>query len=78
MTQLSVLTESCLPLVRVGGQFVAMKGIYDEQEIDISKHAFITLGGAEARSIRFKLEDAGERTLILVEKVSATPPQIPP
>ena len=42
---LSILSELCLPPIKVGGQFVAMKSVDTEDEIAAAKSAIKTLGG---------------------------------
>lgn len=46
VARLPVLCELCLPFVRVGGLFIAMKGAKTEEELEESKRAIPMLGGA--------------------------------
>ncbi|MFT8872796.1 MAG: 16S rRNA (guanine(527)-N(7))-methyltransferase RsmG [Sporolactobacillus sp.] len=70
---LPVLSEYCLPLVRIGGTFVAMKGRPDEAEFDRGRAAIAQLGGKLSQTITFDLPElSGERTLLFVEKVKKT------
>lgn len=72
---LPVLTEYCLPFVKVGGRFAAMKGP-SETAADAEQVAQ-TLGGILAGEIAYSLADAGQRKLILVEKTGHTQKQYP-
>ncbi len=60
--RLSVLSELCLPLVKKGGQFVALKSSKGEEELEEAKFAISVLGGNVTETHTFELpEDAGER-----------------
>ena len=75
---LPVLAEYCLPLVRVGGVFYAMKGSRYREEVDAAHHAVEVLGGkiTEVRPVQLPgLTD--HRAIITIEKVRPTPRQYP-
>lgn len=74
---LNVLSEYCLPFVKVGGVFVAMKGAKAEEEITDAKKAIGILGGKIIDKKTFTLSDGGERTLIIIKKISQTSPKYP-
>lgn len=74
---LNVLCEYCLPFVKVGGVFVAMKSAKAEEEIADAKKALGILGGKIIDKITFTLSDGGERTLIVIKKISQTSPKYP-
>ncbi len=74
---LNVLCEYCLPFVKVGGVFVAMKSAKAEEEIAQAKNAIKTLGGEIIDKKTFTLADGGERNLIIIKKISQTPPKYP-
>lgn len=76
VASLNVLCEYCLPFVKVGGKFVAMKSALAEEEIKQAYTSIKTLGGKITEKIDFNLTD-GERTLIIIEKVSSTPSKYP-
>ena len=73
---LPVLCEYCLPLVKPGGLFIAMKG-EPRQEVESAKNAMFKLGGELKEVIEFNLPDGSARSLIIVEKREATLPQYP-
>ncbi len=74
---LNVLCEYCLPFVKKGGIFVAMKSAKAQEEIDAAANAIKLLGGEISEKISFTLSDGGERTLIIIKKVSHTSPKYP-
>ena len=78
VADLAVLLEYCLPLVRVGGRFIAMKGPDVADEISRAGAALRELGGRVSRVLGVELpEDMGKHTLVLVEKVSPCPARYP-
>lgn len=78
VAELRVLAEYCLPFCRVGGEFIAMKGPAAGNELESARGAVQLLGGevAEVRVVQLP-EEAGERTLIRIAKVAATPSVYP-
>ena len=74
---LNLLCEYCLPFVRVGGVFAAMKSAKADEEIALAKNALKTLGGKIIDKKTFTLSDGGERTIIIIKKVSQIPPKYP-
>lgn len=75
---LPVLAEYCLPAVKVGGLFIAMKGPKVEEEINDAKNALAILGGTLEEVINLRLPFAGdERSLVMIRKVSPTPAKYP-
>lgn len=78
VAHLAVLAEICLPLVRVGGTMLAMKGGEGGEEAAEAAEAMATAGGRAARTLRVSLpEGAGERALVVIEKVAPTPGKLP-
>lgn len=77
VARMNLLTELCLPLVKVGGRFVAMKGADGMVELAEAEKGIAALGGRVADTQAFTLLSAGERCLITVEKVSPTPAPYP-
>jgi len=74
---LNELSEYCLPFVKLGGKFVAMKGSEPGEEINGAKPAIRQLGGVVRGIKSFILQDAGERNLIIVERIYPSPYKYP-
>jgi len=74
---LQVLAEYCLPYVKVGGYFAAMKGPSCEDELAAADHAIRVLGGKVERVVSLTLSDGSVRHIALIKKVSATPATYP-
>ena len=78
VAQLNILAEYCLPYVKTGGNFVAMKGPRAWQEIEKAQSAFNLLGGRVKNTFEFSLPmEGGERTIAVIEKYEGTPPKYP-
>ncbi len=77
VANLSELCEYCLPFVKVGGMFVALKGSSGEQELQNAQNAIKTLGGRVEKSISYSLPCGDGRTLIVIRKISQTPSKYP-
>lgn len=78
VAQLRVLAEYCLPLVKVGGAFIAMKGGDAKEEISQAKSAVKLLGGEIENVFEYNLPDTDmERTIIVIRKTKKTPGKFP-
>lgn len=78
VANMTVLSEYCLPLVKKGGYFVALKGPKAAGELADSQKALSTLGGKLIKDEELTLPNSDEeRTLVLVEKVKNTPKKYP-
>jgi 16S rRNA (guanine527-N7)-methyltransferase len=78
VARLSVLSELCLPLVKKGGVFIAMKAASAEDEVKASQKAIVTLGGKIIQKENFLLPmENSERNIILIQKEKNTPKQYP-
>lgn len=77
VSELPVLCEYCLPFVKTGGAFIAMKGPDASEEITASGKALSVLGGELERVEKLVLPGSMERTLILIRKCRHTPSQYP-
>ena len=74
---LPVLAEYCLPFVKVGGVFLAMKG-HAEDEIKSATKAIALLGGTIEKTDTFRLPGTDmDRTIIVVRKIRPTPARFP-
>ena len=77
VARLNVLSEYCLPFVKLEGEFIAYKG-KNEDEIDEAKSGIEKLGGKLKDVYSFELPcNLGERNIIRIEKISNTPEQYP-
>ena len=74
VANLSVLSEYCLPFVKVGGSFISLKG--PSEEIASAESAITLLGGQLSSVTDYEIDGDGRR-LILVKKVSQTPSKYP-
>jgi 16S rRNA (guanine527-N7)-methyltransferase len=72
---LNVLAEYCLPFVKVGGYFVALKGSDDETEN--ANNAVALLGGEIQDIVSYKLPNGDPRTIVIIKKISQTPTNYP-
>lgn len=76
VARLNTLCEYCLPLVKVGGKFLAYKALVD-QELEESQKAIKLLGGKVEKICRFDLSNGDGRCIVVISKVSHTPPKYP-
>lgn len=74
---LNILCEYCLPLVRVGGLFVSLKGSSGKDELRQAEKAIKTLGGELAKFEEYSLSNGDGRSLIIIRKISQTPTKYP-
>lgn len=77
VANLTVLAEYCLPYVKVGGYFAALKSGQVEEELGQAKGAIRLLGGKCRDVISYTLPDGSGRSLILIEKISHLSPKFP-
>ena len=76
VARLDVLTELCLPLVKPGGVFLAMKAAEAEEELRGAEKAVRTLGG-ETEAIRFYEVGGVRRAAAVIRKTRPTPKGYP-
>ena len=78
VANMTVLCEYCLPFVKVGGMFVALKAENADEELEAAKPMIGTLGGKVEEVIEAPLPMSNiTRKLIVVRKVKETPPKFP-
>ena len=78
VARMSVLTELCLPLVKVGGHFIALKAQKSDQELKDAQKAIIVLSGQLEKDYVTQLPCShDERHLIVIKKIKVTPKQYP-
>ncbi|NGP45203.1 16S rRNA (guanine(527)-N(7))-methyltransferase RsmG [Bacillaceae bacterium SIJ1] len=78
VARMSVLSEFCLPLVKKGGCFVALKGARGNEELEESQAAISMLGGDEAVVHELLLPvEKSTRTIVTVAKKRVTPKKYP-
>lgn len=74
---LNVLCEYCLPLVKMKGYFLAMKGPGAKEELKQAENALEILGGTDVELVSLSLPEAGERNIVMVQKKAFTPKGYP-
>ncbi len=77
VADLAVLAEYCLPFVKVGGLFIALKGYDCEEEVAGAQKAIQLLGGKLEKVDRYILPKENKRSVIVIKKVSQTPAKYP-
>ena len=78
VASLPLLTELCLPYVRPGGTFLAMKSVESGQEILSAQGAVKRLGGRLEEPVDYAVPGAGvTHRLVRVRKISNTPKGYP-
>ncbi len=80
VARLNVLCELCMPFVKIGGQFISMKGLAGAEEYREASDGIQKLGGKLQDLQEYDLlltNDAEKRTLILIDKTSNTPKEFP-
>lgn len=78
VARLSVLSELCIPLVKVGGQFLSLKAAAGHEELKESKKAINVLGASLKEQFDYHLPiEESERTIFVFEKNKKTPKKYP-
>lgn len=77
VSNLRDLSEYCLPFVKKGGIFLAMKGPDIKQELKDARRAIGILGGEPEKMVAYGIDDKGERHLLFIRKTGNTPDAYP-
>ncbi len=75
VANMNTLSEYCIPFVKVGGRFIALKSV--SEDINASKTAISTLGGKISEIIDYNLPNGDNRRLAIIDKIKATPTNYP-
>ena len=70
-----VLCEYCLPYVKTGGRFVALKSVNENS--DESEKAIKILGGKTEQILDYEITNGDNRRLFVIKKISQTPTKYP-
>lgn len=77
VANLPMLSELCIPLVKLNGYFIAMKGANGEEELELAQKAITILGCEEVQRNFKQLSDGSKRVNFVFEKVKPTPKKYP-
>ena len=80
VARMNILSELCLPFVKIGGEFIAMKSEKGQEELAEAAKGIEILGGKHLKTIKDSFSynnDKIERELIIISKQKPTPNQYP-
>lgn len=78
VSNLSVLSEYCIPYVKIGKMFVSYKSVNVDEEVEQSLNAIRILGGKLIKIDKIKLPDSDiSRAFVYIEKVKSTSKKYP-
>lgn len=81
VARLNILNELCMPFLKVGGQFIVMKGAVGQEELQEACNGIKTLGGQvvlnQNANLILNKSEAEKRVIIVVNKTVQTPLQYP-
>lgn len=78
VARLNILSELCLPFVKVGGSFLALKGPAVAEELSEAKRAIATLGGKVSQVFDYAIPGEELRhNVVIIQKTSPTPSKYP-
>jgi len=73
VAELRPLAELCLPFVKTGGKFIALKGPGLDVELEFAAEIIEILGGKVKQIHRFSLADGSARRILIVKKEKSAP-----
>lgn len=76
VARMNILCELCMPFVKVGGSFVAMKSLESAEELEEAKSAIHLLGGQVERIYEYPIAGTTHRAIV-ISKVRPTPSAYP-
>lgn len=78
VARLNLLCELCLPYVKKGGAFIAMKGSDLEEELAEAKHCIRSLGGQVEKKVDYTIPGTDvTHCALIIRKVADTPAKYP-
>ena len=81
VARLNILDELCMPFIKIGGQFVIMKGAAGQEELQEASKGIEILGGKvitnKNETLVLNQSENEKRVIIVAEKISQTPAQYP-
>lgn len=78
VARLELLSELCLPFVKVGGKFIAMKGPGGADELKDAENAIKVLGGRYIETVTYPIPGTDTKhNAVIIEKVAPTPEKYP-
>ena len=79
VARLNILAELSLPLVKVGGYFIAMKAVGSDEEIEQAKKGIRLLGGQVERVLDYDvpMTEGRKSRLVIIKNIKGTPQKYP-
>jgi len=78
VAELRMLSELCLPYVKVGGAFLAMKSVNCDEELSTANRAIALLGGTVEQTLDYPVPTLTTvHRLLVIRKTAPAPPQYP-
>ena len=80
VARLNILNELCMPFVKIGGCFIAMKGAAGMQEFEEAKAGIYKLGGELEKDDEYDLytnEQVEKRSVFIIRQINSVPATYP-